>query len=77
MRARYILFPVAVGLLAAACDTAGSPRDYLKSEPATGTLPAGRVVYVDDGACPAGQVKKVTGGSREQGNQRQRECVPR
>jgi hypothetical protein len=77
MRARHLAFSVAIGLLVTACGTAGSQRTYLKSEPQDGTLPSDRVVYVDDGTCPDGQVKKVTGGSREQGNQRLRECVPK
>lgn len=77
MRTRQLAFSIAMGLLVAACDTAGSQREFLKVEPPDGTLPAGRAVYVDDGTCPVGQVKKVIGGSREQGTQRQRECVPR
>ncbi|MGE0651988.1 MAG: DUF6719 family protein [Alphaproteobacteria bacterium] len=75
MHVRHVVFPIAIGLLVAACDTARSQSEYLKSEPQDGTLPAGRTVYVDDGACPDGQVKKVTGGSRDQGTQRRRECV--
>ncbi|MQA64515.1 MAG: hypothetical protein GEU76_01225 [Alphaproteobacteria bacterium] len=77
MRARLVLLSGAIGLLVSACGTAGSPREFLKSEPKEGTLSAGRVVYVDDGTCPNGQVKKVTGGSSEQGTRRQRECVSR
>ena len=35
----------------------------LREMPAFGTIPTGHIVYVDDGSCPLGQVKEVTGGS--------------
>ena len=37
----------------------------LKTEPRMGALREGQVVLVDDGTCPAGQIK------------RQRRCIPR
>jgi len=49
-------------------------QSVLKSEPAKGTLPAGHKVLVDDGTCPAGQVKQVTGATP--GAPRLKECVP-
>ena len=35
----------------------------LKKEPAMGALREGEVVLVDDGSCPAGQIKRVVGGN--------------
>jgi hypothetical protein len=49
-------------------------QSVLKEEPPKGTLAAGRKVLVDDGSCPAGQVKQVTGATA--GTQRVRECIP-
>lgn len=41
--------------------------ELLATEPATGQLGNGQTVYVDDGSCPSGQVKKVTAGSNQGG----------
>jgi hypothetical protein len=49
----------------------------LREMPATGTIQNGRIVYVDDGDCPLGQVKEVTGGSLTQGIPRGIRCVDR
>ncbi|MDR7144155.1 DUF6719 family protein [Rhizobium sp. BE258] len=49
-------------------------QSILKEEPAKGTLPTGKKVLVDDGTCPPGQVKQVTGATA--GNPRIKECVP-
>jgi hypothetical protein len=54
----------------------------LKTEPRMGALREGQVVLVDDGTCPAGQIKQVTGGNHvEVGGfkqvKRQRRCIPR
>jgi hypothetical protein len=54
----------------------------LKTEPRMGTLREGQVVLVDDGTCPAGQIKQVTGGNHvEVGGfkqiKRHRRCIPR
>ena len=38
---------------------------YLKEMPKEGEIPYGKVVYVDDSKCREGEVKEVTGGSRE------------
>ena len=35
----------------------------LKQEPPMGALREGQVVLVDDGSCPAGQIKRVVGGN--------------
>jgi hypothetical protein len=52
-------------------------QEILKSEPAAGALPAGTTVLVDDGTCPKGQIKQVTGGKRVDGVQRQKKCIKR
>ena len=51
--------------------------EYLKEEPRRGSIPQGKVVYVDDGACPRGEVKRITGGNREKGIPREVRCVKR
>ncbi len=47
------------------------------SEPGPGKLRSGSKVLVDDGSCPNGQVKQVTGGNNKKGIERKRECVAR
>jgi hypothetical protein len=61
----------------------GTPRTVTEA-PAPGTLRSGERVWVDDGTCPAGQIREITGGSNRnrQGasipNQgRQGQCVPK
>ena len=47
-------------------------------EPDPGEIRLGQKVYVDDGSCPAGQVKEVSGAKlTPQGVQRTRKCVPK
>ena len=50
---------------------------YSKMEPARGELPAGKSVLVDDGTCPAGMIKEVTGGDVKSGASRSRRCISR
>jgi hypothetical protein len=52
-------------------------KNILKEEPVVGKLPTGASVLVDDGTCPAGQLKQVVGGSITTGQPRLRSCVPR
>lgn len=59
--------PVAVGSV---------PRSSTM-EPAAGTLATGVPVLVDDGTCPTGLSKQVTGGDTKGGVARVRRCVPR
>jgi hypothetical protein len=50
----------------------------LTREPAPGELRLGQRVYVDDGSCPAGQVKEVAGANlTASGVVRSRQCVTR
>lgn len=64
----------ALSLLAVSSDAAPA---LLRDMPAQGALRLGEVAYVDDGKCPSGQVKKVTGGNQKTGIARQVECVKR
>jgi hypothetical protein len=70
----------AAALLAAGAALAGaSPADAQKlmREPAPGELRLGQRVLVDDGSCPAGQIKQVTGARlTSAGVERTRACVP-
>jgi hypothetical protein len=50
----------------------------LTREPDQGDLRLGQRVYVDDGTCPAGQIKEVAGANMtSSGIVRSRQCVPR
>lgn len=54
----------------------------LKQEPAMGAMHEGQVVLVDDGSCPAGQIKRVVGGNHTKAGGtkqtiRTSSCVPR
>jgi hypothetical protein len=62
-----------LGLLA----SPAAAQQVLKREPPENGLPAGQSVLVDDGTCPAGQIKKVVAGSQEKRIRRQRSCVVR
>ena len=70
-------------LAAAFCLATSSPAQsqrtiaYLKEDPLPGTLPFRKVVYVDDGTCPGGEVKEITGGSQAKLISRSVRCVKR
>ena len=50
----------------------------LPREPDPGELRLGQKVWVDDGSCPAGQIKEVAGTRlTPSGVERERKCVPR
>jgi hypothetical protein len=51
--------------------------EYLKEEPPTGSVPYRKIVYVDDGTCPQGEVKEITGGSQAKSVPRKVRCVKR
>ena len=70
---------IAIALLLAALPTLAVAQTVLKKEPASHALRSGQVVLVDDGSCPAGQIKEVTGGKGEgeSGIRRTRRCVPK
>ena len=64
--AAIVLFPAMAGA-----------AEILKEEPPKNSLPRGKVVYVDDGSCPAGEIKEITGGSQDKGVPRQVRCIKR
>ena len=70
------ILPLASVLALCAATVCAAPM-ILKEEPAKGVLRVGEVVYVDDGSCPAGEVKKITGGNQKAGKTRLVECVKR
>lgn len=66
---RYLVM-FAMPLFLVGCQS--TPRT---TEPASGTLPFGQKVLVDDGSCPSGQIKQVTGGNGSN-IPRARKCIP-
>ena len=71
-------------VLAYAVSSAAEAQRVLKSEPQAGSLAEREIVLVDDGTCPADQIKEVTGGSnhkasggRQIGTPRTMKCIPR
>ena len=80
------VYLAAAGFVAAGfLSTAAGASTLLSAEPPGGTLRAGETALVDDGSCPAGQIKEVTGGSnlslhtgqKRPGVGRTRRCVKR
>ena len=51
--------------------------DMPKQMPKDGVLSPGEVMLVDDGRCPAGEVKQVTGGNKAKNIPRDVKCVPK
>lgn len=66
-----------IGLAFLLSRSAWADVDVLKEEPPKGSLPRGKVVYVDDGVCPIGEVKEIIGGSEVKGIPRKVRCVKR
>lgn len=66
-----------VALLLTALPLAVGATDVLKNVPKEGEVPTGKVVYVDDGKCPKGEIKEITGGSQQKGIARKTRCVKR
>ena len=74
---RIAILPLASLLALCAAATVYAAQVVLKEEPAKGVLRVGEVVYVDDGSCPPGELKKITGGNQKAGKTRLVECVKR
>ena len=64
-----------VGVVALIAAQAAQP--ILKDPPKEGEVPHGKVVLVDDGTCPKGEVKEITGGNRAKSIPRKSRCVKR
>lgn len=54
-----------LALMVVASTVAAQAQTVLKKEPAMGAMREGEVVFVDDGKCPRGQVRQVTGGNHD------------
>ena len=70
--ARPLILP-ATALLVMGC----AQKDVFSEEPPLGSLKRGEVVLVDDGSCPAGEIKQVTAANRALAQPRSRVCVTR
>jgi hypothetical protein len=64
-------------MLAAIAPATSVGAEYLKTAPKDGAVPRGKVVSVDDGECPPGEIKEVTGGSLDRSIPRRTRCVKR
>lgn len=79
-RPAYLWLPLLC--VCAACAT--GPK-ILAADPPNGSLFPGEIALVDDGSCPAGQIKQLVGGSNraygtditKNGVTRQKSCIPR
>jgi hypothetical protein len=74
----------AIALVLLTMTATTSFAQVLKKEPPAGQLRSGQRVLVDDGSCPKGQIKEVTGGSnfsdsgaKKAGAPRTRRCIPK
>ena len=70
MKTIQIALLISCGLVSACADP-----EVLSQAPPSGSLPTGRIVLVDDGSCPPGQVREFTGSMP--GVDRPSRCVPR
>ena len=53
------------------------PGTVVRREPPGGSVPHGATVRVDDGSCPRGMIKEITGGNLNRNVPRLRRCVTR
>jgi hypothetical protein len=78
MQVRWLALVALIVLVASASEAGAQQRRIvLKHEPPPGSIRSGRAVLVDDGSCPAGQLKLVTFGRQPDGSRRKRVCVDR
>lgn len=68
---------VIISALMIGASVAAGCSSTMKAEPGPGQLGSGVKVLVDDGSCPAGQIKQVTGGNNSANIPRTRECIAR
>jgi hypothetical protein len=64
------------------CGPSSAFATTVKQEPPMGAMREGQVLLVDDGSCPAGQIKRVVGGNHTKvGGTKQivrtSSCIPR
>lgn len=76
---RYLIAIAGIGLTIVSAHASNSVAHNtihpMSIEPAPGRLRANQVIYVDDGTCPAGQIKMVI-GAPDMHTPRQKSCVP-
>jgi hypothetical protein len=77
MKIRTYIVATILGLAALLPSVCQAKAEYLKEEPPKGAIPYGKIVYVDDGTCPSGEVKEITGGSLQRSIPRKVRCVKR
>lgn len=77
MKIHAIAFASTLGFLVSCPCQSQTKVEYLKEEPPKGSVAHGKVVYVDDGTCPKGEVKEITGGSQANAIPRKVRCVKR
>jgi hypothetical protein len=78
MPLRDRFFHATVAALAVSALIQGARAQYVSREQDIGTLRLGQRLLVDDGTCPAGQVKQVSGSKMTAtGIVAARQCVPR
>ena len=65
---------IAASIFSLAAAHAGAV-EILKTEPGKGKLKDGAIVYVDDGTCGKGKVKRVLGGNQPKGIGRTTTCI--
>jgi Family of unknown function (DUF6719) len=68
---------VASAAAAALWLTAAAATTKVSKEPPNGGLRYGERLLVDDGSCPAGQIKELTGAKSANGVKRLRRCIKR
>src|ERR1700730_14465828 len=62
-------------LVVATILSTSSFAQVLKEEPLAGALRGGIKVFVDDGTCPEGQIKEITGANPATRTRQTRRCV--
>ena len=82
MSKRNFLTFAIVFAVAATAVAGQTSAEVQRREPPMGALREGQVVLVDDGTCPAGQIKQVIGGNHVAAGGfkhivRTRKCIPR
>jgi uncharacterized protein DUF6719 len=58
-----VIVAAGISLVFPALTFQAAAQVVLKQEPQMGRMREGQVVFVDDGSCPKGQIKEVTGGN--------------
>ena len=75
--ARHLLRAIVLMAGAALWATSATATTIVKQEPPAGGLRYGQRLLVDDGSCPAGQIKELVGGKSSSGVKRLRRCIHR